>query len=95
MPRYEFRCEACGAVIEEHRPVGAHARPATCGCGGRATFRYSAPRVQHLTASRDSLASWGRDLRVETGAKTLAQLVREREAQRRDPEQPGRAAAID
>lgn len=100
MPTYVYRCPAHGEteVTKSSHEAGRAEYCTACFLTGATVEmrrRYTAPRVQNLTASRDTLASWGRDMRVETGAKTLAQLVREREAQRRDPEQPGRAAAID
>ncbi|GLH95504.1 FmdB family zinc ribbon protein [Phytohabitans aurantiacus] len=33
MPRYEFRCRACGDTFEVNRPMTASADPATCPQG--------------------------------------------------------------
>jgi putative FmdB family regulatory protein len=33
VPRYEYRCRACGDTFEEHRPMAASADPATCPSG--------------------------------------------------------------
>jgi putative FmdB family regulatory protein len=30
MPRYEFRCRACGSTFEVSRPMSASGDPATC-----------------------------------------------------------------
>ncbi|WP_433431642.1 FmdB family zinc ribbon protein [Nonomuraea sp. CA-141351] len=30
MPRYDFRCRACGSTFEVSRPMSASADPATC-----------------------------------------------------------------
>ncbi len=42
---------------------------------------FTPPTVQNLTASRGSLRSWGRDLRLE-GTKTMEQKIAECEAAR-------------
>lgn len=33
MPRYDFRCRACGSTFEVSRPMSASADPATCPDG--------------------------------------------------------------
>ncbi|WP_307242788.1 FmdB family zinc ribbon protein [Catenuloplanes indicus] len=33
MPRYDFRCRACGATFEVNRPMTAAADPASCPAG--------------------------------------------------------------
>ncbi|WP_084964716.1 FmdB family zinc ribbon protein [Thermoactinospora rubra] len=33
MPRYDFRCRACGATFEVSRPMAASGDPATCPQG--------------------------------------------------------------
>jgi putative FmdB family regulatory protein len=33
MPRYEFRCRACGATFEVSRPMADSAEPAQCPAG--------------------------------------------------------------
>ncbi|WP_073485228.1 FmdB family zinc ribbon protein [Streptoalloteichus hindustanus] len=33
MPRYEFRCRACGDTFEVNRPMSAASDPATCPSG--------------------------------------------------------------
>ncbi|ASW56877.1 zinc ribbon domain-containing protein [Plantactinospora sp. KBS50] len=33
MPRYEFRCRACGDTFEVNRPMSEAAAPATCPSG--------------------------------------------------------------
>ena len=39
MPRYEFRCRACGDTFVEQRPMSASADPATCPAGHDDTVR--------------------------------------------------------
>lgn len=39
MPRYEFRCRACGDTFIEQRPMSASADPATCPAGHGDTVR--------------------------------------------------------
>lgn len=39
MPRYEFRCRACGATFTEQRPMSASSEPATCPDGHDDTVR--------------------------------------------------------
>lgn len=33
MPRYEFRCRACGDTFEVERPMSGASQPATCPAG--------------------------------------------------------------
>ena len=33
MPRYEYRCRACGATFEQSRPMSQSSDPATCPQG--------------------------------------------------------------
>ncbi|MBO0786262.1 MAG: zinc ribbon domain-containing protein, partial [Actinobacteria bacterium] len=33
MPRYEYRCRACGATFERNRPMAEASAPATCPQG--------------------------------------------------------------
>lgn len=67
------------------------ARPLACPCGGEAAKIISRPRVvQNLSASANTLQSFGRNLRVEPAAKSLGQLVREKERSRHE----SRAAAL-
>lgn len=33
MPRYEYRCRACGDTFELNRPMSASSDPATCPAG--------------------------------------------------------------
>ncbi|WP_433792289.1 FmdB family zinc ribbon protein [Actinoplanes sp. CA-252034] len=39
MPRYEFRCRACGATFEVSRPMRAAADPAACPQGHADTVK--------------------------------------------------------
>lgn len=39
VPRYEFRCRACGSTFTEQRPMSASADPATCPEGHGDTVR--------------------------------------------------------
>lgn len=39
MPRYEFRCRACGSTFELSRPMAESARPAPCPDGHSDTVR--------------------------------------------------------
>ncbi|MET8063048.1 zinc ribbon domain-containing protein [Micromonospora sp. NPDC005313] len=39
MPRYEFRCRACGDTFEVNRPMAEVARPATCPQGHADTVK--------------------------------------------------------
>jgi putative FmdB family regulatory protein len=33
MPRYDYRCRACGDTFEVNRPMSASGDPASCPCG--------------------------------------------------------------
>ncbi|MFG1677173.1 zinc ribbon domain-containing protein [Micromonospora sp. NPDC049282] len=39
MPRYEFRCRACGDTFEVNRPMAEAGRPATCPQGHADTVK--------------------------------------------------------
>jgi putative FmdB family regulatory protein len=39
MPRYEFRCRACGDTFEVSRPMAASGDPASCPSGHEDTVR--------------------------------------------------------
>ncbi|MEV4658077.1 zinc ribbon domain-containing protein [Micromonospora sp. NPDC049301] len=39
MPRYEFRCRACGDTFEVNRPMAAAGAPATCPQGHTDTVK--------------------------------------------------------
>ncbi|MEV0001097.1 zinc ribbon domain-containing protein [Micromonospora sp. NPDC050980] len=39
MPRYEFRCRACGDTFEVNRPMAEAGRPATCPQGHADTMK--------------------------------------------------------
>ncbi|WP_157252620.1 FmdB family zinc ribbon protein [Nonomuraea typhae] len=39
MPRYDFRCRACGATFEVSRPMSASDDPATCPHGHEDTVK--------------------------------------------------------
>ncbi|WP_213453824.1 FmdB family zinc ribbon protein [Rhizomonospora bruguierae] len=39
MPRYDFRCRACGDTFEVTRPMRAAAEPATCPSGHTDTVK--------------------------------------------------------
>ncbi|WFF07318.1 zinc ribbon domain-containing protein [Micromonospora sp. WMMD1076] len=39
MPRYEFRCRACGGTFEVNRPMAEADRPATCPQGHADTVK--------------------------------------------------------
>ncbi|HEY0697534.1 MAG TPA: zinc ribbon domain-containing protein [Micromonospora sp.] len=39
MPRYEFRCRACGATFEVNRPMSQSSEPAACPQGHGDTVR--------------------------------------------------------
>ncbi|PGH41441.1 FmdB family transcriptional regulator [Micromonospora sp. WMMA1996] len=39
MPRYEFRCRACGDTFEVNRPMAEAGRPATCPQGHTDTVK--------------------------------------------------------
>ncbi|MEV0588487.1 zinc ribbon domain-containing protein [Nonomuraea sp. NPDC050310] len=39
MPRYDFRCRACGSTFELSRPMSASGDPATCPEGHEDTVR--------------------------------------------------------
>ncbi|MER7505762.1 zinc ribbon domain-containing protein [Nonomuraea pusilla] len=39
MPRYDFRCRACGSTFEVSRPMSASGDPATCPEGHDDTVR--------------------------------------------------------
>ena len=94
MPQYEYRCLGCGAVTPLIRPVTLRAAHALCAtCGAVAHVIFSAPRVQNLTASGDSLRTYGQDLRVDPGGGgTLHDAItRQRESRQQDVRE-GRAA---
>ena len=92
MPQYEYRCGRCGTVHTARRQVDDRATPLACPCGGAAAKILSRPRVvQNLSASRDTLQSFGQNLRVEAGAGTLGELVRRKERERG----ASRAAALE
>ncbi|HEX6537475.1 MAG TPA: zinc ribbon domain-containing protein [Gemmatimonadaceae bacterium] len=76
MPTYEYKCAACGEVHTRRRRVEDRALPAACDCGGAARVIFSVPRVQNSTASRDSLSSWGRNIRAG-GEKSIEQKIAE------------------
>lgn len=83
MPLYEYRCtdrERCGATHTAFRITWEErGTPERCDrCGGAAVPIFSAPRVQNLTASGDTLRTWGRDLRVERGVTDVEGLIRGR-----------------
>ena len=81
MPLYEAKCGGCGAIHTLFRHHTRRNDPVMCAaCGGAAAVIFSAPRVQNLSASRDTLMSIGRDLRVEPGRIDGEGLIREREA---------------
>ncbi|MFI5493097.1 zinc ribbon domain-containing protein [Actinoplanes sp. NPDC051859] len=39
MPRYDFRCRACGDTFELNRPMAESSAPATCPQGHRDTVK--------------------------------------------------------
>lgn len=39
MPRYEYRCRACGETFEQTRPMSESAEPATCPAGHADTVK--------------------------------------------------------
>ncbi|MFC8847765.1 MULTISPECIES: zinc ribbon domain-containing protein [unclassified Micromonospora] len=39
MPRYEFRCRACGDTFEVNRPMAQAGEPASCPCGHADTVK--------------------------------------------------------
>jgi putative FmdB family regulatory protein len=52
MPRYQFRCRACGDTFEVERPMSGAAEPAQCPHG-------HADTVKLLTTARISVSSGG------------------------------------
>lgn len=82
MPLYEYKCTdgRCGATHAALRSTWRQrADPDPCDrCGGVAEVIFSVPRVQNLTASGDTLRTWGRDLRVERGVTDVEGLIRGR-----------------
>lgn len=81
MPLYEAKCGGCGAIHTLFRHHTRRDDPVVCErCGGAAAVIFSPPRVQNLSASRDTLVSVGRDLRVEPGRTDAEGLIRERRA---------------
>lgn len=60
MPRYEFRCRACGATFEESRPMADSAEPALCPAGHDDTVKLlSTVAVTGLSSAPSSLPSSG------------------------------------
>ncbi len=85
MPTYEYLCGGCSSVDTRRRVPEDRWLPAKCGvCGGQMAPIYSAPTVRNSTASSGTLESFGRDLRVTPGTRTLAQKIRECEEARAD-----------
>lgn len=105
MPTYLYRCPEHGTV-EVDKPMGEAGRAEYCtacflaGDLGPPLRRvYTAPRVQNLTASENTLRSWGRDLRVDHGVTDFEGLLRDRRARdaalAREGAPPPRAATMD
>ena len=65
MPRYEYRCRACGATFEKTRPMAEASAPATCPDGHDDTVKlFSAIAVggiaeQGAAVPRGNAASGG------------------------------------
>lgn len=55
MPIYEYKCEACGEVVEESRRVEERDESVTCACGKEAT------RILSRTSFALQGAGWARD----------------------------------
>lgn len=86
MPTYVYKCPEHG-VIELSKTMGEADRAEYCPACFLSGFLnvemrrvYTAPRVQNLTASENTLRTWGRDLRVEHGVTDAEGLIRERRA---------------
>ena len=94
MPLYDYRCTVCGALTPLIRPVTLRATHALCAtCGAVAHVVFSAPRVQNLTASGDSLRTYGKDLRVDPGGGgTMNDAIARQRASRQLDVREGRAA---
>lgn len=86
MPLYEYKCqsERCGATHTAFRSIPERARADACGvCGEPTQVQFTPPSVQNLSASRGSLRSWGRNLRLE-GTMTMAEKIAKTDAARGD-----------
>lgn len=99
MVTYVYRCPEHGRT-EITKPMREAGREESCPACALAMRRvYTPPRVQNLTASRDTLRSWGRDLRVERGVTDAEGLLRERRARdaalAREGAPPPRAATME
>jgi hypothetical protein len=111
MPTYVFRCPVHGQR-EITRRMDEASLPCYCQeqewrVGDRSTYYcnhemtrvYTPPRVQNLSASENTLRTWGRDLRVDVGVTDAEGLLRERrardEALAREGAPAPRAATID
>lgn len=94
MPTYVYKCPEHGRVDIDKamRDAGRAEYCPACALAGLLNVEmarvYTAPRVQNLSASRDSLQSWGKNMRFE-GTESLASKVRRHEAERRG--EPGKA----
>ncbi|MDQ2814383.1 MAG: zinc ribbon domain-containing protein [Actinomycetota bacterium] len=60
MPRYEYRCRACGDTFELSRPMTESSAPSTCPQGHDDTVKLlSAVSVSGLASGRDRPAGGG------------------------------------
>ncbi|MGD0066473.1 MAG: zinc ribbon domain-containing protein [Streptosporangiaceae bacterium] len=60
MPRYEYRCRACGDTFELNRPMSESSSPCACPQGHDDTVKLlSAISVSGLASSRDRSAGGG------------------------------------
>ena len=60
MPRYEYRCRACGDTFELNRPMAESSAPCTCPQGHDDTVKLlSTVAVGGLASGRPSVASGG------------------------------------
>ncbi|MEE4596585.1 zinc ribbon domain-containing protein [Streptomyces sp. DSM 41524] len=57
MPRYEYRCRACGTTFELNRPMAESSAPASCPDGHGDTVKLLSTVAVTGTASSSSSAS--------------------------------------
>jgi putative FmdB family regulatory protein len=57
VPKYDFRCDACGAIFEQTRSFGASADPAACPHDGASATKLFSPPMDLLMYRREPVVS--------------------------------------
>ena len=60
MPKFDYRCDDCGAIFEVTRSFGASSASAACPHDGAAATRLFSPPLDLLLYRREPVASTGR-----------------------------------